>query len=376
MRVVIVGPAYPLRGGIADTNESFARAFQKEGHEVKIVTFSLQYPNFLFPGKTQYSEDPRPLDLTIDVKINSINPFTWWTTASEINSYNPDIVIFRYWLPFMAMSLGTIAKFLKQNIKKLAFCDNVIPHEKRVGDTQLTRYFVNQFDGFITMSGTVKSELEQFTKKPILCIPHPINDNLGQPVSKDEALNYLNLSPENNYLLFFGLVRKYKGLDLTLKALEHLKNELPSLRLIVAGEFYDDPQEYITLMEDLGVSDNVIIHNKYIATADIKYYFSACDLVIQTYHTASQSGVTQIALNFEKPILVTDVGGLSEVVSHNETGYVVEKNPTAITESVKKHFTKVELHQMINQLKSEKEKYSWVNFANRVIEFSNNNINC
>jgi len=373
MKIVIVGPAYPYRGGIADTNESFCRALNSIGHDASLVTFTVQYPNFLFPGKTQYSTDPVPGDLEINRWINSANPLSWSSSAKKIESLKPDLVIVRYWLPYMAMSLGTIARKLRKSCKVIALCDNIIPHEKRIGDTFLTKYFTKSFDGFITMSGTVKKELESFVSRPNICMAHPINDNLGTKISKSEALNKIGLK-DGKYILFFGLVRKYKGLDLTLKALAEKRLKAMNVKLIIAGEFYDDPKEYTSMIEDLGLVDRVIIKNEYIATADIKYYFSAADLVTQTYHTASQSGVTQIAFNFDTPILVTDVGGLSEIVKHNELGYVTEKDPENIAHFIVDFFENERSEKMSKHVEEAKKKYSWEAFGEAVVKMVENQL--
>ncbi len=370
MKIIIVGPAYPYRGGIADTNESFCRALSSLGHQGSIVTFTVQYPGFLFPGKTQYSTDAPPRELDIIRSINSVNPLTWYRTARSINNQKPDIVIFRYWLPFMAMSLGSVARRLSPAIKVLALCDNIIPHEKRTGDDFLTKYFINSFDGFVTMSSTVQSELSSFTSKPQICIPHPINDNLGELIPTSVAREKIGVDTEGRYLLFFGLIRKYKGLDLTLRALGHPEVKKLGVKLIIAGEWYDSPTEYDDLIAELGIRDMLIIRNEFIASEDIQHYFSASDLITQTYHTASQSGVTQIAFHFEKPILVTDVGGLSEVVAHRELGYVAQKDPDDIASCIIEYFTSADHKAMKSNIHKEKEKYSWSSFGERVVSMA------
>ncbi len=313
MKVIIVGPAYPYRGGIADTNHSLCRAFTDSGDDCKLITFSMQYPNFLFPGKNQYSEDPIPTDLRITRKINSLSPFSWFSTARFIVKSKPDLVVIRYWLPFMAPALGTIARLIKSKTKVLAMCDNVLPHENRPGDRTLTRYFISNCSGFLTLSDHVKKELQEFTKKDILSLFHPINTDLGEPISRIEARNKLELSPEGNYILFFGLVRAYKGLDVLLEALAILNKKSPSVQLIIAGEFYEDRQKYDDLISKLGLIDNVIIYDHFISQSDIPAFFSASDILAQTYYTASQSGVTQIAYHFNLPLIVSDVGGLTEI---------------------------------------------------------------
>lgn len=371
MKIIIVGPAHPYRGGIADTNESFLKSLIDLGHDAQIVTFTVQYPELLFPGKTQFTDDPKPEGLTIERKINTVNPLNWISSAKYINSLNPDIVVIRYWTPFLAPCLGFIAKRLDSKITKIAMCDNVIPHEHKPWDEALTNYFTSSFDGFITLSETTIKELEQFTNKPKTFFPHPINSNLGDKVSKTEARDRLNLDPEGKYLLFFGLIREYKGLDLTLKALGHPELKAQNVKLIVAGEFYESKEKYLQLIADLGIQDQVIIHDEFIATSDIKHYFSAADLAIQTYKTASQSGVTLIAFNFDCPILVTDVGGLSEVVIHNQVGFVCPKDPIQIADQIQTFFNQNLFDSISANIAIEKKKYSWETFSNKLIELSN-----
>ncbi len=366
MKVFIIGPAWPYRGGIADTNESLCRALQAAGHDASLITFTMQYPGLLFPGKTQYSSDPKPTNTGIRRMVHSLNPFNWVKTAKYINKQHPDLVIIRYWLPFLSPCLGTIARFINNSIVKVALCDNIIPHEKKPGDKILTRYFLKPFDGFITLSKAVLKDLDLFTSKPKIFFPHPINDNLGEKVEKQTARKYLNLEPGGKYILFFGLVRKYKGLDLLLKAMgeEEVKNS--GIRLIVAGEFYDDPEIYHNIIKEEGIEDSVIIRNEFIPAKEIKYYFSAADLITQTYHTATQSGVTQIAYHFDKPILVTRVGGLSETVLHNKTGYVTGKSPQDIAEHILDFYNNKREEEFAGNVKKEKEKYSWNTFVKEV----------
>ncbi len=366
MKILIIGPAHPYRGGIADTNESLCRALTKKGNDASIITFQLQYPEFLFPGKTQFSTEPEPADLSVTRMINSVNPANWITTARKINKMNPDLVVFRYWIPFLSPALGSIARMLKKDIVKLALCDNVIPHEHFAGSNILTSYFIKSFDGFITLSKAVLNELDGFTSKPRIYFPHPINDNLGEKIDREKARDFLKLESNGKYILFFGLVRKYKGLDLLLKAMGEDAIKKLGVKLIVAGEFYDSPDDYYDIIDEFGIGDRVIIRNEFIPASEIKYYFSAADLVTQTYHTASQSGVTQIAYNFNCPILVTDVGGLSETVLHNKTGYVTSKEPREIAKSIVDFFENNRYTAFSENIKTEKSKYSWSAFADRL----------
>jgi glycosyltransferase involved in cell wall biosynthesis len=369
MKILIVGPAYPFRGGIADTNESLCRAVNRSGHQGELVTFRLQYPAFLFPGKTQYTNDPEPKDLKIHRLVNSINPLNWIIAARKINKMNPDLVVFRYWLPFMGPALGSIARLLKKSIKTIAITDNVIPHEKRPGDTMLSKYFTGSCEGFITLSSSVRDELKTLVKKPITYFPHPINDNLGEKVDKESAREYLSLEKGMKYVLFFGIVRKYKGLDLLLKALAKENLESLNIKLLVVGEFYTDPEPYYEMIRNLNLDDKVVVVNEFVPTKDIKYYFSAADLVAQTYHTASQSGISQIAYNFDSPMLVTNVGALSEMIPHGKVGYVVEKDPEEIAGAIQDFYSNNREDEFIENIKEEKKQYSWDRFVEKMVEF-------
>lgn len=324
-RVVILGPAHPLRGGIADFNQALASELQNQGHEVDIVSFSLQYPSFLFPGKTQYTNSPTPKGLRIHTKINSINPFNWIKTARWIDrNLRPDIVIVRYWLPFMAPALGTIIRKLKRKNPSCMFiglCDNVIPHEKRPFDTQLTRYFVKACDKFVVMSSAVMYDLRTFSRKPVACLTHPIYNIFGAGISKSEARQKLNIPENEPVVLFFGFIRKYKGLDILLEALTQVDTKI---KLLLAGEFYGNEPEYLDKINALNLQERIYFHTSYIPEEQVHQYFCAADVVIQPYLSATQSGVSQVAYSFNKPMIVTGVGGLDEVVVHQKTGFVCE----------------------------------------------------
>ncbi len=370
MKIIIIGPAFPLRGGIAHLNESLCRAFIKEGDSVEIVSFSLQYPSFLFPGKTQKEEGNPPTDITIHTKINSVNPLNWFGVASFIKKQKPDLVIIRYWLPFMAPCLGTIARLIKSpSTKIVAICDNVIPHEKRPGDKQLTQYFVNSCDAFVVMSKSVEDDLRKFdTTKPSTFIPHPVYDIFGKTVSKEEALKKLNLNPADKHILFFGFIRKYKGLDLLLKALGKIKNQKSNIKLLIAGEFYDNKEEYLQLIKENGLENNVIIRSDFIPSEEVKYYFCAADIVVQPYHTATQSGVTQIAYHFARPMLVTNVGGLAEIVTHNRVGYVTETNAKSIATALTDFYQNNREKEFSENAAIDSSRFSWENMVKGIKE--------
>jgi D-inositol-3-phosphate glycosyltransferase len=359
-KVIIIGPAFPFRGGIANFNNALAQEYYDKGDQVTLYSFTLQYPGFLFPGTTQYESGDAPKNLNIKTLINSVNPFNWINVARKINAEKPDYVVVRYWLPFMAPCLGTIARLLNKKIKILAITDNVIPHEKRIGDTLFTRYFVKSCDAFLSLSASVLDDLSKFTNTNYKkFIPHPIYNVFGDKIPKAKALENLGLNSEDKHLLFFGFVRKYKGLDLMLKAISDSRIKAMGIKLIIAGEFYDDKTEYTDLIADLGIAKNIIMKSDFIPANKVKDYFCSADMITQTYRTATQSGVTQIAYSFDRPMLVTDVGGLAEIVPHNKVGYVTSQNPTEIADAIIDFYTNNKEEEFSDNTSLEKKRFSW-----------------
>jgi glycosyltransferase involved in cell wall biosynthesis len=375
-KVIIIGPAYPLRGGLASFNERLARAFQQAGDEVSIYTFSLQYPGFLFPGTTQYSSEPAPKDIAIHVRINSVNPVNWISVGNELRKMKPDILVVRYWLPFMGPALGTILRKVKKNkhTKIITIADNILPHEKRIADKQFTGYFLKPVDAFITMSEKVMKDLRTFTQKPARQIVHPLYDNFGTQVEKSAARKHLGLPVTDNIILFFGFIRKYKGLDLLLQAMKILKfNKQDSTfqipKLLIAGEFYEDRKIYDNLIQELDIADQLILKTDFIPDSEVKYYLSAADFAIQPYRNATQSGVTPLAYHFEKPMLVTNVGGLPDLVPDGKAGLVCEPQPAAIASHIIKLYELGE-NFFLPHLREEKKKYSWEVLVNTIKELA------
>ena len=369
MKVVILGSAHPLRGGLAAYNERLAREYISQGHSVLIYTFSLQYPGFLFPGTTQYSDQPIPDDLFIHVKVNSVNPFNWLSVGKEIKALNADLLIIKYWLPFMAPCLGTIARIVKDNkkTKVVSVIDNIIPHEKRMGDRALSNYFVNSVDGFIAQSRSVLDDLNTFdSSKPKIFSPHPLYDNFGPAVSKAEAIQKLGLQMNGLYILFFGFIRDYKGLDILLDAMTDPRIKESYIELIVAGEFYNDPKPYLDQIERLGLKDKVILRTDFIPDDMVKYYFCAADIVVQPYKHATQSGVTQICYHFNRPMLVSNVGGLPEIVPHDYVGYVCNPDAPSIAEYLSKFYTEHKEFKFSENIKIEKAKYTWAAMVDNI----------
>ena len=366
-KVIIIGPAFPFRGGIANFNNALAQEYYDRGDDVTLYSFKLQYPGFLFPGTTQYESGDAPKNLNIKTLINSVNPFNWINVARKINAEKPDYVVVRYWLPFMAPCLGTIARLLNKKIKILAITDNIIPHEKRIGDTLFTCYFVKSCDAFLTLSASVLDDLSKFTNTTFKkFIPHPIYKVFGDKIPKEKAIENLGLNPNDKHLLFFGFVRKYKGLDLMLKAMGDSRIKSLGIKLIIAGEFYDDKTEYINMIADLGIEENIIMKSDFIPAGKVKDYFCAADMITQTYRTATQSGVTQIAYSFERPMLVTNVGGLAEIVPNNKVGYVTSGNPKAIADAIVDFYTNNKEEKFTLNTSTEKKRFSWESFVDGV----------
>jgi D-inositol-3-phosphate glycosyltransferase len=369
-KIIILGTAHPFRGGLASYNERLALQFQEEGHDVEIFTFTTQYPNFLFPGKTQYSEEPAPTNIKITRKVSSVNPLNWLKVGNEIKNLKPDLLIFKYWLPFMGPCFGTIARKAKKNkhTKIITILDNVIPHEPRIGDKQFTKYFLKPIDAFISMSKSVENDLATFNmSKPRDFNPHPLFDNFGAPLTKPDAKKALNLDANFNYILFFGIIRDYKGLDLLLDAFAKLDYKAKNIKLLVAGEYYSNEELYQTQIKNLKLEDHVVVVNQFIKDSEVGRYFCAADIIAQPYKNATQSGVTQIAYHFETPILVTNVGGLPEMVPHNKVGYVVEKAPQAIADALNDFYNTHKEAEFKTHLKEEKKKYFWDKLTAKVL---------
>ena len=375
--IVIIGPAHPLRGGLASYDERLAKEFITQGCTTTIYTFSLQYPGFLFPGTTQYSTEPAPADIPIKVCINSVNPFNWLSVGNELKKLRPDIIVVRYWLPFMGPCLGTILRRVKKNkhTKVVCIADNIIPHEKRPGDIPFTKYFVQPVDAFITMSEKVLSDLPTFTgNKPAKFVAHPLYDNFGEKISREAARKFLGISNDEKILLFFGFIRKYKGLDILLDAMKLLGTEPLSinhqpLKLLVAGEFYEDRKQYDEQIALLGIKDQLILRTDFIPDSEVKYYLCAADVVVQPYRNATQSGVTPLAYHFEVPMIVTNVGGLPSLVPEGKVGLIAEPNAASIAEKIKEYFEKGG-DTFLPYLVEEKKKYSWRKMTEAIFEMS------
>ena len=369
-KVIIIGSAWPLRaGGLATFNERLAKQFMEEGFDTSIYTFSLQYPSFLFPGSTQLSNEPAPAHLKIKACINSINPFNWLKVGNELRKIKPNYIVVRFWMPFFGPCLGTILKLVNRNKFTQIICiaDNVIPHEKRMGDTLLTKYFFSSIHRFVTMSEKVNQDLKIFTQKPSINIVHPIYDNFGDILSKEEARKHLALPINEKIILFFGFIRKYKGLDLLLEAMNNANIREANIKLLIAGEFYDNKEEYELIIAKYNLANSLYLRTQFIDNSEVKYYLSAADFVIQPYKNATQSGVTPLAYHFEKPMLVTSVGGLANLVPHMKVGILTEPNADSIAAGIMKLYELGETH-FLKHLCEEKKKFSWEHLTTAIIE--------
>lgn len=362
LSIVLLSPVHPLRGGIAASTERLALALQQAGHRVVIFSYSLQYPGFLFPGETQYSSDPAPQGLDIRTVLNSVNPLNWVKVGLALRKLRPDLIIPRYWLPFMGPCLGTVLRLARSNghSRVIPLADNILPHEKRPGDRLFTRWFIGAADACMVMSRSVEQDLREFsTSMPAACIPHPVYDSYGESVGREEALQHLGLSTSPRYLLFFGLIRDYKGLDLLLQAMAAPRLQGLDLRLLIAGEYYGNRERYEQLIAELGIADRLVLHTAFIPTGEVKYYFGAADLVVQPYRSATQSGISQVAYHFEKPMVVTPVGGLPEIVPHGKAGYVVPAQPADIAAAIADFYENNRAEALSRGVAAEKGRFTW-----------------
>jgi glycosyltransferase involved in cell wall biosynthesis len=371
-KIIIIGPGHPLRGGLATFNQRLAKEFIQAGHECSICSFSLQYPQIFFPGKSQYTNEPPPEGLLIRPLINSINPFNWIRVGNKLKNERPDIIVVRFWIPLMGPALGTILRRVKKNrhTKIICIADNVIPHEHRPGDRTFTRYFLKSCDAFITMSEKVMTDLGFFEKnKPGKIVQHPLYDNFGSSISKEEAREKLKIKNEELIILFFGFIRHYKGLDLLLHAMADERIRKAGIKLMITGEFYEDKRIYFDLIDRLNIREQLILKTDFIPDLDVRNYLCAADAVIQPYRNATQSGVTPLAYHFEKPMVVTNVGGLASLVPHEKVGLVAEPTPESIAGAILRFYQLGE-HYFIPHLRTEKQKYSWSNLVNAVLALS------
>jgi len=345
MRLAVVGPVHPYRGGIAHFTEMTVQGLAARGHEVRPVSFSRQYPALLFPGETQYEPDDDAPDIVRGAPrvLDSINPLSWFRTGFHLRDVAPDAVVFQYWMPFFAPAYGVVARGLRRHygIPSVAVVHNALPHERHLGDALLSRFFLRSCAGHVVMSDAVADDTRRLAGADahIEQIAHPVYERFGSPVPRAEARAALDLPEAAPVLLFFGFVREYKGLHVLLEAMPSVLDALPDARLVIAGEPYDDTARYREIIDRHGLHDRVRWDDTYIPSEDVPAYFGAADLVVQPYVSATQSGVAQIATHFETPMVVTDVGGLAEDVPHERAGFVVPpEEPAALADAVARFF--------------------------------------
>ncbi len=372
-KITLLGPAYPYRGGIATIMERLCATFSSRGDVCDILTFTVQYPGILFPGKSQYRDSDPPRGIDISRAVNTVNPLNWIKVGRQLKRQRPDMLIMKYWTPFMAPCFGTIARIARSNshTKVLVQLDNVIPHEHHAVDSAFTRYFIDSVDGFIYMSEQVHRDLRQFTADaPALYSPHPLFDNLGQSVDKAEACARTGLDPKVSYAMFFGLVRDYKGLDLLIEAWRLLKAKglTAGRKLLVAGEFYSSRERYMRQIEQAGLTDDIIVRDSFIPDPEVKNYFSAADCLVLPYYSATQSGVTQIAYNFGTPMIATRVGGLAEIITDGQSGILCDVSAESIAAALERFYCGDTARALRLGVQREKARFSWDATADRIEE--------
>lgn len=370
MRIAILSCFYPYRGGISQFNACLYGELSKE-HDVKAFNFKRQYPEFLFPGKTQYvTEDDEAVPIESVSILDTANPFSYISTYRAIRDWKPDLLILRYWMSYFAPSLGYVAKKMKKHCKVVSILDNVVPHEQRFFDTPMTKYFLKGSTGYITLCEAVSKDLLKL--KPdanYAVIQHPLYSHFGEKINRAEAEKKLGLQIGKKNILFFGLIRKYKGLDILIEAFSMLPDDY---QLIIAGEPYGSFKPYQDLLDQLPDKTRVKAVLKYIKDSEVTDYFSASDLAVLPYRSATQSGISSVSYHFEVPMIVTDVGGLRETIGDRGTGLVANDGcPEAIRDEILKYFSNPEIKEnCIKNIKLEKKRLSWESFAEQLIDFT------
>ena len=366
---LIIGPAHPYRGGIAETNHELALGFKKNGKKVQIWTFTKLYFNFLFPGKTQFTNQSAPKNLDIKRVVHAYSPFQWNNIIKKIKILNPKNIIFRYYTPFLALCYGYLARNISSKINCIGMVDNWIPHENTFLDSYLSNFFGSACSSFVTLSKSVAYEIEHNFNKPILKGFHPINEFLPKPISKNIARKNLNLSNDLEYILFFGLVRKYKGLDLLIDAFSILHKKNSNAQLLIVGEFYEQKNKYLRQINKLGLENKITLYPEFINSIKARDFFCAADCVAQPYRSASQSGVTPVSYHYGLPILVTKIDGLSSPIQNDESGVITEIDSSSIAKGLSKILKPDENINYRKKIKSSLPNYSWKKFIQEIINF-------
>jgi len=361
-KIAIIGPAWPFRGGLANFNERLAREWMVRGDDVTIHTFTKQYPDMLFPGTSQFSGSPAPTDLTIERSIHAYNPLQWGSASQRIASAQYDLALIRFWLPAMGPSLGRVATALARapRTKVVALVDNLYPHESRFLDRLLTNSFIKVPHTFVTMSNVVAGQLKQLVDgRPVCKAPHPIYDDYGKAIDQKEARNRLGIDSDGPLLLFFGFIRKYKGLDLLLQALNDPIFRSMGLKVVIAGEWYEDPDTYKALSNNLNLGDMILWHDHFIQESDISTYFSAADAVVQPYRSATQSGISALAYAYSKPLISTRVGGLAEVIDDGSSGFLCDPDPLSIRDAILRWINMSNIEPMLDTIAQRRAEMTW-----------------
>ncbi len=371
-RIAYLSTFYPFRGGIAQFNASLFNAFDNAGYEAKAYTFTRQYPDILFPGQSQYvtEQDDTSTVVKAEQILDTINPVSYYTAARKIAAFEPDLLVMKFWMPYFGPSLGTVAGILKKRgTKVVSVLDNAIPHETRPGDKVFTHYFMNRNSGFVVMSEAVKGDLQKIKPKaPYLFNPHPVYDHFGNKIPKDYAKNQLNLDPQKKTVLFFGLIRDYKGLDILIEAFKDLPEDY---QLVVAGEVYGDAEAYKSLVKQYRLEDRVQLNFRYVADQEVPLFFSAADVNVLPYKSATQSGILSIALHFDIPVIVTDVGGLREIVERGDIGLIAkEPSAEAIQSKIREFFENDQEQTLDRNIQRYKDANSWQKLAKNIIDFA------
>ncbi len=367
MQIILTGPAYPMRGGIAHFNTLLYKKLEEVGHSLKILSFSRQYPGFLFPGKTQFEEGD-PLYPTENYPmLDSINPFSWIRSALWLKKQHPDLLIIQFWQPFFAPCFATLAMIAKRcRIKTIMICHNIIPHEKRLVDKLLARIGLFYINDYVVQSDSVLKDLLTFKSKVnYKRVNHPVYEIFPPAISQEEAKKNLNIQ-EKKVIAYFGLIRTYKGLKYLVKAMpDILKKE--DIRFLICGEFYDDKEEILDDIESNNLNDHISLFDHFIPNEEVHHYFCAADIMVLPYISATQSGIIQIAYHYNKPVIATNVGGLPEVVLHEKTGYIVPpEDSQAISNAVLQYYNEKPDKEFQKNIKLEKEKYSWEYMVNAI----------
>jgi len=370
MRISLIGPFPPFRGGISDFNSALMNELDKS-HDLQVINYSTQYPKFLFPGKTQYKNS---VDGSFEHEriLSSINPLTWRKTANTIIEFQPDIIVIPYWMPFFAPALRKISVLLKYKIdvKIIAICHNLIPHEKHNFSQYFTKIFLNKIGRFIVMSESVRLDLVKMVPNAKFKLtPLPIYNIFGNIIGKNEARKLLGIKAKN-VILYFGLIREYKGLDILLNCIPQIKQELTDFIVIVAGECYGKTEKYYEIINKLDIQKSVDLRLKFIPDNEVAEYFSAADVVALPYRAATQSGITQIAYNFNRPVIVSDVGGLAEIVPNGKVGYVVKPQPEDFAKAIIKFFKADKFEEFSKKIETHKQLFSWEKFVNNFMELA------